>query len=174
MCRRPDFEKRVDVVATAMRNNNKVTNLIDLELCYAPPFSSAKDAGNYAGLAACNLLQKTFRQVRTDQVRSLVEEGAYIIDVREKELYDQGHIRTAVNIPISQIRQRLEEIPKDRPVYLNCKTGQTSYNAVLALQGKGFRNVYNISGGFLGLCFFEYFNDRTKNREPIVTAYSFE
>ena len=114
-------------------------DLRDLELCYAPPFSSAKDAGNYAGLAACNLLQKTFRQVRTDQVRSLVE-----------------------------------EIPKDRPVYLNCKTGQTSYNAVLALQGKGFRNVYNISGGFLGLCFYEYFNDRTKNREPIVTAYSFE
>ena len=68
----------------------------------------------------------------------------------------------------------MEDIPEDRPVYLNCKTGQTIYNAVLALQGKGFRNVYNISGGFLGLCFFEYFNDRTKNREPIVTAYSFE
>ena len=171
---RGDAAKRADIVATLLKFGGTVDDLRDLELCYAPPFSSAKDAGNYAGLAACNLLQKTFRQVRTDQVRSLVEEGAYIIDVREKELYDQGHIRTAVNIPISQIRQRLEEIPKDRPVYLNCKTGQTSYNAVLALQGKGFRNVYNISGGFLGLCFYEYFNDMTKNREPIVTAYSFE
>ena len=169
-----DAAKRADIVATLLKFGGTVDDLRDLELCYAPPFSSAKDAGNYAGLAACNLLQKTFRQVRTDQVRPLVEEGAYIIDVREKELYDQGHIRTAVNIPISQIRQRLEEIPKDRPVYLNCKTGQTSYNAVLALQGKGFHNVYNISGGFLGLCFYEYFNDRTKNRKPIVTAYSFE
>src|SRR5699024_477793 len=86
---RGDAAKRADIVATLLKFGGTVDDLRDLELCYAPPFSSAKDAGNYAGLAACNLLQKTFRQVRTDQVRSLVEEGAYIIDVREKELYDQ-------------------------------------------------------------------------------------
>lgn len=92
---------------------------------------------------ACNLLQKTFRQVRVDQVRGLVEKGAFIGDVRDEESYRMGQIKTAVNIPIGQIRQRMEEIPKDRPVYLYCKTGQTSYNAVLALQGHGYHNIYN-------------------------------
>ena len=149
-------------------------DLRDLELCYAPPFSTAKDAGNYAGLVACNLLQKTFRQVRVDQVRDLVESGAYIIDVRPEIMYQQGHIKTAVNIPIGQLRQRLDEIPKDRPVYGHCKIGQTSYNAVMALQGNGFKNIYNISGGFLGICYYEYFNDRTQNRESIVSNYNFE
>lgn len=122
---------------------------------------------------ACNLLQKTFRQVRVDQVRGLVEKGAFIGDVRDEESYRMGQIKTVVNIPIGQIRQRMEEIPKDRPVYLYCKTGQTSYNAVLALQGHGYHNIYNISGSFLRLCFYEHFNDITQKREPIVTAYQF-
>lgn len=59
-------------------------------------------------------------------------------------------------------------------MYVHCKIGQTSYNAVMALQGRGFKNVYNISGGFLGICYYEYFNDKTKDREPIVTNYSFD
>lgn len=168
-----DAAKRVDIVATLIKFGGTVDDLRDLELCYAPPFSTAKDAGNHAGLVACNLLQKTFRQVRVDQVRKLVESGAYIIDVREEDEYAAGHITTAVNIPLSQIRQRLDEIPTDRPVYLHCRSSQRSYNALLALQGHGFDNIYNISGSFLGLCFYEYFNDVKQNREPIVTAYNF-
>ena len=82
-------------------------------------------------------------------MRGLVEKGAFIGDVRDEESYRMGQIKTVVNIPIGQIRQRMEEIPKDRPVYLYCKTGQTSYNAVLALQGHGYHNIYNISGSFL-------------------------
>lgn len=169
-----DAAKRADIVATLIKFGGTVDDLRDLELCYAPPFSTAKDAGNYVGLVACNLLQKTFRQVRVDQVRNLVESGAYIIDVRPEIMYQQGHIKTAVNIPIGQLRQRLDEIPKDRPVYVHCKIGQTSYNAVMALQGNGFKNVYNISGGFRGICYYEYFNDRTQNRESIVSNYNFE
>lgn len=165
--------KRIDIVATLLKFGGTVDDLRDLELCYAPPFSTAKDAGNQAGLVACNLLQKTFRQVRVDQVRGLVESGAYIIDVREENEYAAGHIKTAVNIPLSQLRDRLSEIPKDRPVYLHCRSSQRSYNACLALQGHGFTNIYNISGSFLGLSFYEYFNDVTQNREPIVTAYNF-
>ena len=82
--------KRIDIVATLLKFGGTVDDLRDLELCYAPPFSTAKDAGNHAGLVACNLLQKTFRQVRVDEVRGLVESGACIIDVREEHEYAAG------------------------------------------------------------------------------------
>lgn len=160
--------KRVDIVATLIKFNGTVDDLRDLELCYAPPFSTPKDAGNIAGLVADNLLQGAFRQVHVDQVRNLVETGAYILDVRPEIMYNQAHLKNAVNIPLSQLRSRLDEIPKDRPVYVHCRIGQSSYNAVMALQGNGFNNVYNVSGGFLGICSYEYFNDVTKNRTPII------
>ena len=168
-----DAAKRIDIVATLLKFGGTVDDLRDLELCYAPPFSTAKDAGNYAGLVAGNLLQKTYRQVRVDEVRGLVESNAYIIDVREEHEFAKGHLKTAVNIPLSQIRNRLDEIPTDRPVYLHCRSAQRSYNATLALQGYGFQNIYNISGSFLGICLYEYYNDVVQNREPIVTAYNF-
>lgn len=165
--------KRIDIVATLIKFGGTVDDLRDLELCYAPPFSTAKDAGNMAGLVATNLMQKEFRQVRVDEVRGLVESGAYIIDVREKNEYDNGHVKTAHNIPLSCIRQHLDEIPKDVPVYLHCRSSQRSYNACRALIGNGFDNIINISGSYLGICMFEYFNDRVTGREPIVTKYNF-
>lgn len=168
-----DAPKLVDIAATLIKFGGTVDDLRDLELCYAPPFSTAKDAGNNAALVACNLLEGTFKQVRVSEVRGLVESGACIIDVREEGEYALSHIKTAVSIPLSQIRQRLDEIPKDRPVYLHCRSSQRSYNAVMALQAHGFKNVYNISGSFLGVCFYEYFNDVTQKREPIVTGYNF-
>lgn len=168
-----DAAKRIDIVATLIKFGGTVDDLRDLELCYAPPFSNAKDAGNNAALVACNLLEGKFKQVRVSEVRGLAESGACIIDVREEGEYALSHIKNAVNIPLSQIRQRLSEIPKDRPVYLHCRSAQRSYNAVLALQAHGFKNVYNISGSFLGICLYEYFNDVTQKREPIVTGYNF-
>ncbi|OUQ34228.1 FAD-dependent oxidoreductase [Faecalibacterium sp. An122] len=168
-----DAPKRIDVAATLIKFGSTVDDLRDLELCYAPPFSAPKDAGNYAGLVAGNLLAHRFRQVHVDQVRSLVESGAYILDVRPPEMYNLGHLKTSVNIPLGQLRCRLDEIPTDRPVYVHCQIGQSSYNAVMALQGHGFTNIYNISGGFLGICNYEYFNDMTQKRDPIVTNYCF-
>lgn len=168
-----DVTKRIDVIATAIKFGATVEDLKDLELCYAPPFSTAKDVVNYAGYVGANLLNGDFKQVNVDLVRGLVENNAYIIDVRERGEYANGHIKSAVNIPLSEIRQRINEIPKDKPVYLHCRTGQRSYNATLALQNLGFNNVYNITGSFLGLSFYEYFNDKTKDREPIVTEYNF-
>lgn len=168
-----DVTKRIDVIATAIKFGGTVEDLKDLELCYAPPFSTAKDVVNYAGYVGANLLNGDYKQVNVDLVRGLVEHNAYIIDVRERGEYASGHIKNAVNIPLSEIRQRINEIPKDKPVYLHCRTGQRSYNATLALQNLGFSNVYNITGSFLGLSFYEYFNDKTKDREPIVTEYNF-
>lgn len=168
-----DVTKRIDVIATAIKFGGTVEDLKDLELCYAPPFSTAKDVVNYAGYVGSNLLNGDYKQVNVDLVRGLVENNAYIIDVRERGEYANGHIKNAVNIPLSEIRQRINEIPKDKPVYLHCRTGQRSYNATLALQNLGFSNIYNITGSFLGLSFYEYFNDKTKDRESIVTEYNF-
>ena len=168
-----NVDKRIDVIATAIKFGATVYDLTKLELCYAPPFGTAKDIINYAGFIACNLLEGRFKQVTVDKVRGLVEEGAYIIDVREKGEYDRGHIKGAHLIPLSELRERTDEIPKDEKVYLHCRTGQRSYNAVLALQNLGYTNVVNITGSYLALSFYEYFKDKVTRRESILTDYNF-
>ena len=168
-----DAVKRIDVIATVIKFGGTLDDLKDLELCYAPPFSTAKDLVNYAGYVGSNLLNGDFKQINVDRVRGLVESSAYIVDVREKYEYEEGHIKGAMNIPLSEFRKRISEIPKDRPVYLHCRTGQRSYNAVMALQNLGYENAYNITGSFLALSFYEYFNDMTGDREKIVTEYNF-
>lgn len=166
-------EKRVDVIAALISMGGTLDDLKNLELCYAPIYGTAKDVVNYAALVALNIKNGVYRQVPVTAVRSLVESGAFLIDVREECEYLEGHVVNAVNIPLSQIRQRSGEVPKDVPVYLYCRTGQRSYNALLALQNVGFENLYNISGSFLGISYFEFFNDVTTNRDRIVTAYNF-
>ncbi|PRR79938.1 Coenzyme A disulfide reductase [Clostridium liquoris] len=170
---RGNVDKRVDVIATAIKFGATVDDLRDLELCYAPPFGTAKDVVNFAGYVATNLLHGEFKQVREKDIRDLVKKGACIIDVREKKEYELSHIIGAKNIPLSEIRQRINEIPKDEPVYLQCRSAQRSYNALMALKHLGYENVYNVSGGFMGISFYEYFNDVTTGREKIVTDYNF-
>lgn len=170
---RGDVTKRVDVIATVIKLNGTVADLKDLELCYAPPFSTAKDIVNYAGYIGSNLLNSDFRQVGVDKVRRLVEEGSHIIDIRERREYVRGHVKGAVNIPLSELRQNASLIPKDKPVYLYCRSGQRSYNAVKALVNMGYDNVINIAGSFLDLSYYEYFNDVTTGRDKIVTDYNF-
>lgn len=170
---RGNVDKRMDVVATAIKFGATVDDLRDLELCYAPPFGTAKDVVNFAGYVATNLLHGEFKQVSEKDVRGLVEGGACIIDVREKGEYELSHIIGAKNIPLSEIRQRVNEIPKDEAVYLHCRSAQRSYNAIMALQHLGYTNIYNIAGGFMGISFYEYFNDQTTDREKIVTDYNF-
>ena len=169
-----NVDKRIDVIATVIKFGGTIHDLKDLELCYAPPFGTAKDVVNFAGYVATNLLKGDFNQVHVNSVRSLQESGATIIDVREVNEYELSHIKNAKNIPLSQIRDRVSEIPKDVPVYIHCRSGQRSYNAVLALQNLGYRNVFNISGGFMGISFYEYFNDKRTGREPILTDYNFD
>lgn len=168
-----DVTKRIDIIATSIKYGGTVDDLKDLELSYAPPFSTAKDIVNYAGYVGSNLLNGAFKQVNVDKVRELVEKGSTIIDVRERHEYERGHIKGAINIPLSELRHRINEIPRDKPAYLHCRTGQRSYNATLALQNKGFDNIINITGSFLGLSFYEYYKDQVSNRERIVTEYNF-
>lgn len=168
-----EVAKRIDVIATAMHFNATVQDLPQLELCYAPPFSTAKDVVNMAGYVACNLQDGAYRQVRAKDVRALVASNAYILDVREKGELASGVIHGSHNIPMSELRGRVGEIPTDRPLYVHCRTGQRSYNVVLTLQQLGFNQVYNIAGGFLALSFYEYFRDQSEQRPPIVSGYNF-
>lgn len=169
-----NVDKRIDVIATLIMMDGTLEDLKELELCYAPLHGTAKDVVNHAALVALNILNGAFRQVPVTKVRELVERNAYIIDVRERDEYEQSHLINSVNIPLSELRQRIDEVPKDIPIYLHCRSSQRSYNAVMALQHRGFENVFNISGSYLGICNYEYYNDQVTGRDKIVTDYNFE
>lgn len=166
--------KRVDVIATMITMGGYLEDLKELELCYAPPFGTAKDVVNFAAIVGLNLLNGEYKQVPMTKLRELVENKEYILDVREKGGFDLSHVEGAVNIPLSEIRQRHKEIPKDRTVYIHCRTSWYSYYAIKALKGFGFNNIVNIQGSFLGFSHYEYFNDQTTGRKPILTGYNFD
>lgn len=165
-------DKRADVMAAMIMNHANLEDLKELELCYSPLYGTAKDALNHAALVGLNILNGDVRHVHVEDIRKLVEDGAFIIDAREENEYAQGHIKGAVNIPLSQFRDRLDEIPKDKTVYIHCRSSQRSYNMCRALMQRGYDPV-NMDGSFLGLCVYEYFRDQTEDREPVVTAYNF-
>lgn len=166
--------KNINVIATVISMGGYLEDLKDLELCYAPAFSTAKDVVNFAGIVGLNYLHGVYEQVPVTSVRSLVEQGEFILDVRGKEAFDAAHVKGAVNIPLDEIRERLDEIPKDRPVYIHCRTSWNSYYAICALKGYGYDNIINIQGSFLMLSYYEYFKDQTTGRDAIVTGYNFD
>lgn len=167
-------DKRIDVIATMIAMGGTIEDLKDLELSYSPMYSTAKDVVNMAALVATNVLYGRFKQVHVSEVRDLYEQGAFFLDVREKNEFENGQIKGALNVPLSELRERMNEIPKDRPIYVHCRSAQRSYNAVMALQNSGFTQVYNVSGSFLEICLYEYVQDTLQQREPIVTAYNFK
>lgn len=169
-----NVDKRIDVIATMITMNGTLEDLKDLELTYSPMLGTAKDVVNHAALVALNQLEGRYKEVKVSQVRELVESNAFIIDAREKGEYEAGHLKNAINIPLSEFRGRLNEIPKDKPVYVHCRSGQRSYNMVMALNHLGYENVYNISGSYLGINLYEYFNDLVTQRDKIVTEYNFK
>lgn len=168
-----NVDKRIDVIATLIAMNGTLEDLKELELCYSPVFGTARDVVNLSALVALNVLHGVSKQVHVSEVRELVESKACIIDVRGRDEFEMGHLIGAVNIPLGELRQRVSEIPHDRPVYLHCRTSQRSYNASMALKGRGFDNIINISGSFLGISYYEYFADMTTGREKILTEYNF-
>lgn len=167
-----NVDKRIDVIAAMITMKADLDDLKELELCYAPPFSTAKDPINMAALVGLNLLNGEYKQIRIPEMRKYIEEGkAVILDVREQWEYDEGHIKNALHIPFSQFRNRLDEIPKNKMVIVHCLSSQRSYYVVKDLILRGYDNIYNMAGSILGLCLYEYFNDKTKNREPLTTNY---
>jgi NADPH-dependent 2,4-dienoyl-CoA reductase/sulfur reductase-like enzyme/rhodanese-related sulfurtransferase len=141
------IDKRIDVLATALRADMTVLDLEDLELCYAPPFGAAKDPVNMAGFVAANVIRGDHRLVQPETVARHDVPDAVVLDVRTPEEYDTGHIHNAVLIPLDELRERLDELPKDRPIHAYCKVGLRGYLAQRLLRHHGFE-AYNLTGGF--------------------------
>ena len=140
-------DKRIDVIATAMQSGMTVYDLEDLELAYAPPYSSSRDPVNIIGFTAGNVLRGDAKVMHWDEINQLDRHQATIVDVRLPEELALGMLDGAVNIPLPQIRQQINEIPKDRPVLVYCQTGQRSYFASRVLNQLGF-DAYNLTGGY--------------------------
>lgn len=141
-------DKRMDVLATAIRLGAKVTDLTQLELCYAPPFGSAKDPVNMVGFVAENVISGKVKQFFWHDVQSLPRDGSVtLIDVRTKTETARGMIDGFINIPLDSLRESLGSIPKDRPVYVHCHSGLRSYIACRILAGNGY-DCYNLAGGW--------------------------
>jgi CoA-disulfide reductase len=144
-------EKRIDVIATAIKGNLTISDLPDLELSYAPPYSSAKDPVNIVGYVADNVYRGVYDVVHWNQIDNIMKSGGLLIDVSSKKEFARGHIDGSINIPVDEIRNRLNEITveKDYPIYVNCQSGVRSYIAIRILQGNGYTNVSNVSGGYI-------------------------
>jgi len=141
-------DKRMDVLATAIRFGAKITDLTTLELCYAPPFGSAKDPVNMLGFVAENIVSGKLKQFFWHDVENLARDGSvFLLDTRTPFEVMQGKIDGFVNIPLDELRERLDEIPKDRPVYVHCHSGLRSYLACRILTGNGY-DCYNLAGGW--------------------------
>lgn len=141
-------DKRMDVLATAMRGGMTVYDLEALELAYAPPYSSAKDPVNIAGYTAANILKKAAFIFHWDEVESIDTGTAVLLDVREPEEAMLGTIPGAVNIPLDSLRDRLEELPRNKTIYIFCQVGLRGYLASRILLLKGYTDVKNLSGGY--------------------------
>ncbi|MCL2348344.1 MAG: FAD-dependent oxidoreductase [Planctomycetaceae bacterium] len=141
-------DKRCDVMATAIRAGMSVLDLTRLELCYAPPYSSAKDPVNMAGFAAENILTGKVAPFHWHDIELLRQDkNAVFLDVRTKMEYGNGHIDGFINIPLDDLRGRLGEIDKNKRIYVTCQIGVRGYAATRILTQNGF-NAYNLNGGY--------------------------
>lgn len=141
-------DKRMDVLAAAIRFGAKITDLKELELCYAPPFGSAKDPVNMLGFVAENIITGKVKQFFWHDVENLPRDGSVtLLDVRTAAEVRRGKIDGFINIPLDSLRARIGEIPKDKPVYVHCHSGLRSYIACRILSGNGY-DCCNLAGGW--------------------------
>ena len=132
-------DKRIDVLATAIHADMKAQDLAELDLAYAPPYSSAKDPVNLAGFMIENISDGTLKQFHIEDVKNLPHDGSVtLLDTRTPGEYQRGHVDGFVNIPVDNLRERLDEIPKEKPVYVMCQSGLRSYIATRILEGNGY------------------------------------
>lgn len=141
-------DKRIDVIATAMHAGMTALQLKDLDLAYAPPYSSAKDPVNMAGFMIENIAEGRLKQFFWDEVGALPDDGSvFLLDARTREEYTAGHINGFVNIPLDELRDRLSELPQNVPLYVLCQSGLRSYLACRILSQNGWE-CHNFSGGY--------------------------
>lgn len=140
-------EKRIDVIATAIKFGAKASDLAAIELSYAPPYSSAKDPVNMLGYTADNILNNKVEIFQWSDIEELQETSSFFLDVREDFELATGSIENSVQIPLNQLREKLGELPKDKVIYIYCQVGARGYNAARILMQAGF-NVKNLDGGY--------------------------
>jgi rhodanese-related sulfurtransferase len=140
-------DKRIDVLATALKGAMTVHDLAELELAYAPPYGSAKDPVNLAGMAAQNVLAGNVAVAQWSEIATRDPSQTIVLDVRRADERAKGQIPGSIHIPLDQLRARLAELPKDREIIGHCQTGQRSYYAARILSQHGFR-VRNLSGSY--------------------------
>ena len=141
-------DKRIDVLATAIRAGMKATELGELDLAYAPPYSSAKDPVNMAGFMIDNVASGVMKQWHIEDADKLPRDGSVtLLDTRTVGEYQRGHIEGFYNIPVDELRERLDEVTPGKPVYVICQSGLRSYISCRILEGNGY-TAYNFAGGF--------------------------
>lgn len=159
-------DKRIDVLATAIHAGLKATQLKDLDLAYAPPYSSAKDPVNMVGFMIENIAKGILRQWRLEDAAGLPRDGSVtLLDTRTEGEYTRGHIEGFKNIPVDELRDRLDEVEKGKPVYVICQSGLRSYIASRILEGNGYE-AYNFAGGF------RFYDAVMNDRALIEKAYA--
>ena len=141
-------DKRIDLFAQLIKNGGTIYDLQEIEHAYAPPYSSAKDPVNMAGFVAENILKEKVNIIQWRDILNVDKTEAMIIDSRTKEEYDFGHIEGAINIPVDEIRSRLNEMPRDKKIIVYCAVGLRGYIASRILMQHGYTDVYNLSGGY--------------------------
>ncbi|NLL71442.1 MAG: FAD-dependent oxidoreductase [Epulopiscium sp.] len=142
-------DKRIDVIATTLRQGATVADLEELELAYAPPYSSAKDPVNIAGYVANNIYKGDFKTASYDEIKSFNSKECLILDVREEQEREEGYIPNSLHIPLSILRENMEQLPKDKKIIIYCRSGSRSYLACRILSQNGFVNVKNLMGGYV-------------------------
>jgi peroxiredoxin family protein/rhodanese-related sulfurtransferase/TusA-related sulfurtransferase len=141
-------EKRIDVLATAQRLGATVKDLEKLELAYAPPYSSAKDPVNMLGFTATHIMNGDVKVFHYHDVADINLDDSVLVDVRTPEEFSLGSIAEAINVPLDTLRGRLHELPRDKKIYIICQVGLRGYLAARILNQQGFKEVYNLSGGY--------------------------
>ncbi|MBQ2259001.1 MAG: pyridine nucleotide-disulfide oxidoreductase, partial [Spirochaetales bacterium] len=157
-------DKRIDVIATALRAGIKADKLAELELAYAPPYSSAKDPVNMAGFAISNVLEGLVKQFSYSEIPSLKEAGEFLLDTRTPAEYQRGHVEGFVNIPLDELRERLGELGEPKKLYIMCQSGLRSYLSTRILAQYGF-DAYNFRGGYRFYSTVE--KDEKRSRETL-------
>lgn len=140
-------DKRIDVIATAIKGGLTVEDLTNLELSYAPPYSSAKDPVNMAGYVATNIMDGEIEHIQWHEVDEIIANGGLLIDVRQPVEREFGYIGGSINIPLDELRDRLTEIPKEQTIYVSCQVGLRGYLASRILANNGY-DVKNVDGGW--------------------------
>jgi NADPH-dependent 2,4-dienoyl-CoA reductase/sulfur reductase-like enzyme/peroxiredoxin family protein/rhodanese-related sulfurtransferase/TusA-related sulfurtransferase len=141
-------DKRIDVIATAIKGSLTIDDLAEFEHAYAPPYSSAKDPVNMAGFVAQNILDGVVKSTTWEYVQQAEKSRHFLLDVRTPAEYATGTIEGAVNIPHDTLRERITELPEDKTIILFCRMGLTAYNSARILEGNGITNYFNLSGGY--------------------------